>query len=74
MQGLARTPQQLEEQKAELHAVLASKLFTRAPSLAKLLSYLCHKYFEGEIDQIKEYTVAVELSIDNRKPRPFALE
>jgi hypothetical protein len=61
MQGLASTPQDIEQQRAELQAILASKLFTRAPSIARLLSYLCHKYFEGEIGQIKEYTVAVEL-------------
>jgi hypothetical protein len=52
---------QLELERAELQRILESRLFTRAPSLGKLLSYLCHKYFNGEVDQIKEYTIAVEL-------------
>jgi hypothetical protein len=49
-----------EAERAELREVLSSKIFTRARSLGKLLSYLCDKYFAGEADQIKEYTIAVE--------------
>ncbi len=41
--------------------VLASERFSRSPRLAKLLLYLCHKYFEGEADQIKEYNIATEV-------------
>lgn len=52
---------ELEEQRAELNAVLESKEFTRAPTLAHLLSYLCEKLFAGEAGQIKEYTVGVEV-------------
>jgi len=40
--------------------VLASGIFSRAPSLEQLLSYICRKYFEGQADQIKEYNIAVE--------------
>lgn len=51
----------LEAQRAELDAVLKSEHFTRAPTLAHLLSYLCEKYFAGEARQIKEYSVGVEV-------------
>ncbi len=55
-----KIPVQDQEGRAELETVLSSRLFRRAPSLAKLLSYLCDKYFNGQVDQIKEYTIAVE--------------
>ncbi|HEY1210595.1 MAG TPA: malectin domain-containing carbohydrate-binding protein [Terracidiphilus sp.] len=47
--------------RAELGAVLHSECFTRAPTLAHLLSYLCEKLFVGEARQIKEYSVGVEV-------------
>jgi hypothetical protein len=50
-----------EAQRAELEAVLRSEQFTRAPTLAHLLSYLCEKLFAGEARQIKEYSVGVEV-------------
>jgi hypothetical protein len=48
-------------ERAELDAVLHSQLFTRSPALARLLSYLCEKTFAGESDQIKEYSVALDV-------------
>jgi hypothetical protein len=51
----------LEARRAELDTVLQSKYFTRAPTLAHLLSYLCERYFAGEANQIKEYSVGVEV-------------
>jgi hypothetical protein len=51
----------LVAQRAELEAVLRSEQFTRAPTLANLLSYLCEKLFAGEAYQIKEYSVGVEV-------------
>jgi hypothetical protein len=54
-------PTDLEAQRAELAAVLHSEHFTRAPTLAHLLSYLCEKLFAGEAYQIKEYSVGVEV-------------
>jgi hypothetical protein len=51
----------LAAQRAELEAVLRSEQFTRAPTLANLLSYLCEKLFAGEAYQIKEYSVGVEV-------------
>ncbi len=47
--------------RAELEAVLRSELFSRAPTLAHLLSYLCEKSFAGESGQIKEYSIAVDV-------------
>ncbi len=48
------------EEKAELEAVFASGIFSRAPGLAQMLSYVCKKYFDGESSQVKEYNIAVE--------------
>jgi len=50
-----------EEATAELNAVLASAAFTRSPRLSRLLTYLCTKYLAGESDQIKEYSIGVEV-------------
>jgi hypothetical protein len=47
-------------EKAELEAVLKSGILDRSPSLGQLLSYVCGKYFEGSVSEIKEYTIAVE--------------
>jgi len=62
MRSEFQTPDKLsmEDEKAELEAVLASSLFVRTPSLANLLTYLCQKYFQGEADLLKEYTIGVE--------------
>ncbi len=51
----------MEDQRAELATVLKSELFSRAPTLAHLLSYLCEKTFAGESGQIKEYSIAVDV-------------
>ena len=48
------------EEKNELRTVLNSGIFTRAPNLENLLTYVCAKYFEGAAEQIKEYNIAVE--------------
>jgi hypothetical protein len=50
-----------EEERAELQAVLQSPVFARSPALSHLLSYLCEKTFAGETDQIKEYSVALDV-------------
>ena len=50
-----------EEARAEVQSVLRSAAFVRSPRLARLLQYLCAKYFAGESDQIKEYHIAVEV-------------
>ncbi|WP_348263863.1 malectin domain-containing carbohydrate-binding protein [Telmatobacter sp. DSM 110680] len=50
-----------ELERAELATLLEGKEFVRAPKLAHLLSYLCEKYFAGEANQIKEYSIALEV-------------
>jgi len=44
-----------------LQAVLGSQLFVRSPTLTHLLSYLCQKALAGQSDQIKEYSVALDV-------------
>ena len=43
-----------------MQTVLSSGIFTRSPSLASFLQYVCDRYFEGQSETIKEYNVAVE--------------
>src|SRR5947207_13959707 len=54
------TAANFDQERSELQSVLASGIFDRAPSLAQLLTYVCSKYFEGESEQIKEYSIGVE--------------
>jgi hypothetical protein len=50
-----------ELERAELQTLLESQLFARSPTLAHLLTYLCEKKFAGETDQIKEYSIALDV-------------
>ena len=50
-----------EAERSELQTVLQSHLFARSPTLTHLLSYLCEKTFAGESDQIKEYSVGIDV-------------
>jgi hypothetical protein len=43
-----------------LEAVLQSGIFARAPNLASFLKYIGEKYFEGEAENVKEYSIAFE--------------
>src|SRR3954451_9961924 len=43
-----------------LDRVLRSGIFERAPNLALILRYVCHKYFEGRLEEIKEYNIAID--------------
>jgi Malectin domain len=45
---------------SELEAVLSSDTFVKSPNLARLLSYICNKYFEGCSADSKEYNIGVE--------------
>ncbi len=47
-------------ERAELQAVLSSQSFQRAPSLSRILTYICNEYFNGQAEQVKEYSIAVE--------------
>jgi Malectin domain len=57
---MMHTAADFEQERNELHSVLASGIFHRAPNLANVLTYVCEKYFEGTAEQIKEYNIAVE--------------
>lgn len=50
----------LAEQRSELEAVLASKVFSRSPIAGQILRYVCERHFAGQSHEIKEYTIAVE--------------
>lgn len=50
-----------DPQRTELLRVLRSGTFARSPRLSRILEYICLKYFAGETDELKEYTIAVEL-------------
>ena len=50
-----------ERYRRQLQEVLASRLFSDAPVQRKLLSYLAEKAFEGTSDELKEYSIGVEL-------------
>ncbi len=56
--GLEPVKRALE--KSELDAILASGTFDRAPNLEHLLTYVCGKYFAGAVNEIKEYSIAVD--------------
>jgi adenylate cyclase len=47
--------------RAELERVLASKGFATAGRLSRLLRYVVDKTIAGEVDQLKEYSVGVEV-------------
>jgi len=54
-------PVELEAWREELRVLLDSRAFRQAPTLARLLEYLCEKRFAGESNQIKEYSIGVEV-------------
>jgi hypothetical protein len=54
-------PVSWEAERAEFQAVLQCQLFARSPTLTHLISYLCEKTFAGESDQIKEYSVGLDV-------------
>src|SRR4051812_13541084 len=49
-----------EKARKEYEAIVASRIFDRAPNLGILLRYVCEKAFEQKADEIKEYNIAVE--------------
>jgi hypothetical protein len=48
-----------ESERREFEALLKSAAFSRAPNLHRFLEFIGAKYFEGKVDEIKEYTVAI---------------
>jgi hypothetical protein len=55
-----RQPPTREQEQAELEYVLASGTFAKSQNLARLLRYLCRKYFEGHASDLKEFNIGVE--------------
>ena len=49
----------LEAERAEVDTVLSSGVFGRTNNHVRLLAFVCEKYFEGAVDEIKEYSIAV---------------
>lgn len=49
-----------KEEREELQRVLNHPEIVRSQSLVRFLSYICNKYFDGEADSIREYTIAVD--------------
>jgi hypothetical protein len=49
----------LEAERAEVDGILSSGVFGRTNNVVRLLTFVCDKYFEGAIDEIKEYSIAV---------------
>ncbi len=54
------SPNTVPAERAELDAVLASDMFRRAPTLARILEYLCESQLRGETF-IKEYEIATQV-------------
>ncbi len=49
----------LDAERAEVDDVLSSGVFGRTNNHVRLLTFVCEKYFEGAVDEIKEYSIAV---------------
>jgi malectin (di-glucose binding ER protein) len=49
----------LDAERAEVDGILSSGVFGRTNNLVRLLTFVCEKYFEGAVDEIKEYSIAV---------------
>ena len=54
-------PERLAVEQQALQSVLASPTFKKNARATSLLEYICGKYFEGEGDSIKEYSIAVDV-------------
>jgi len=57
---MSATATQAKAERAELEAILSSGIFSRSPSLATFLRFICERYLEGNTDGLKEYCIAVE--------------
>jgi len=60
-QGTIPEPARLADERQALETVLASPRFRKNPRLSCLLDYICQKYFEGDTDSIKEYSIAADV-------------
>ena len=53
-------PERLQAEKDELNWLLTSGVLGRSSNLARMLTFVCEKHFQGEDDQITEYSIATE--------------
>ena len=63
-----RNPGRVAEERAALRAVLASQVFEKKPRMSSLLEYICERYFNGDTEGIKEYSIATDVF---RRPDSF---
>ena len=49
------------EEREELERVLSYPEINRSANLVRFLTYICNKYFDGQTQDIREYTIAVEV-------------
>jgi hypothetical protein len=49
-----------QQERSEMERVLQSGIFDKAPRLGRFFQYICDRYFEGEADRLKEYSIAIE--------------
>jgi hypothetical protein len=49
----------LDAERAEVDDILSSGVLGRTNNHVRLLTFVCEKYFEGAVDEIKEYSIAV---------------
>lgn len=59
VEAVDTTASKFEAERAELDSLLRSEAFGRVHNLAKVLSFVCEKYFQGGTDDVKEYEIAV---------------
>jgi malectin (di-glucose binding ER protein) len=58
-ENLRSTANRLEAERAELEAVLASGILGRSNYVVRFLAFVCEKYFDGDVEEVKEYCIAV---------------
>ncbi len=49
----------LEAERAEVESVLTSGVLGRTNNLGRFLRFVCEKYFDGTINEVKEYSIAI---------------
>jgi len=54
-------PDRPARERAALYAALASGVFESKPRMSSLLKYICERHFRGDIDAIKEYSIATDV-------------
>ena len=54
-------PASVDSERAELGVVLASQTFARSQRLVKLLEYISERHFQGQANQVCEYSIATEV-------------